>query len=172
MSQQHAHFEEESGGEPSDQISSAPRYEVPPWSSDQVEMPDHRLQARSLDRAQSSSSDLRVRTRFILALMSLIFLFVLVVVVIANPSFVSFITVFFVVLFAVLAVFLNLIFALQRERVRVIAARGHGFAVRKVDHPCAAWTAWSLLSSSCRRRKATQGGEWGRDGGGWPTSRR
>src|SRR6266404_3028582 len=41
----------------------------------------------------------------------LIFLFVLVVVVIANPSFVSFITVFFVVLFAVLAVFLNLIFA-------------------------------------------------------------
>ena len=52
MSQQHAHFEEESGGEPSDQISSAPRYEVPPWSSDQVEMPDHRLQARSLDRAQ------------------------------------------------------------------------------------------------------------------------
>ena len=43
--------------------------------------------------------------------MSLIFLFVLVVVVIANPSFVSFITVFFVVLFAVLAVFLNLIFA-------------------------------------------------------------
>ena len=44
MSQQHAHFEEESGGEPSDQISSAPRYEVPPWSSDQVEMPDYRLQ--------------------------------------------------------------------------------------------------------------------------------
>jgi hypothetical protein len=111
MSQQHAHFEEESGGEPSDQISSAPRYEVPPWSSDQVEMPDHRLQARSLDRAQSTSSDLRVRTRFVLARMSLIFLFVLVVVVIANPSFVSFITVFFVVLFAVLAVFLNLIFA-------------------------------------------------------------
>jgi hypothetical protein len=33
MSQQHAHFEEESGGEPSDQISSAPRYEVPPWYS-------------------------------------------------------------------------------------------------------------------------------------------
>src|SRR6266404_3028580 len=60
MSQQHAHFEEESGGEPSDQISSAPRYEVPPWSSDQVEMPDHRLQARSLDRAQSTSSDLSV----------------------------------------------------------------------------------------------------------------
>src|SRR2546430_13744967 len=75
MSQQHAHFEEESGGEPSNQISSAPRYEVPPWSSDQVEMPDHRLQARSLDRAQSTSSDLRVRTRFVLALMSLIFLF-------------------------------------------------------------------------------------------------
>jgi len=74
-------------------------------------MPDHRLQARSLDRVQSTSSDLRVRTRFVLALMSLIFLFVLVVVVIANPSFVSFITVFFVVLFAVLAVFLNLIFA-------------------------------------------------------------
>ncbi len=43
--------------------------------------------------------------------MSLIFVFVLVIVVIANPSFVSFITVFLVVLFAVLAVFLNLIFA-------------------------------------------------------------
>src|SRR5260370_9520405 len=73
-------------------------------------MPDQRLRARSPDIAQSHSSDLRVRTRFVLALMSLIFLFVLGVVVIANPSFVSFITVFFVVLFAVLAVFLNLIF--------------------------------------------------------------
>lgn len=111
MSQQHAHFEEESGGEPSDQMGSAPRSELPPLSSDQVEMPDHRLQARSRGLAQSTSSDLRVRTRFVLALMSLIFLFVLVVVLIANPSFVSFITVFFVVLFAVLAVLLNLIFA-------------------------------------------------------------
>ena len=111
MSQQHAQFEEESRGEPSDQMGSAPRSELPPLSSDQVEMPDHRLQARSRGLAQSTSSDLRVRTRFVLALMSLIFLFVLVVVLIANPSFVSFITVFFVVLFAVLAVLLNLIFA-------------------------------------------------------------
>ena len=111
MSGQHAHFEEESRGEPSDQIDSAPRSELPPLSSEQVEMPDHVLQAGSLGRTQSTSSDLRVRTRFVLALMSLIFLFVLVVVVIANPSFVSFSTVFFVVLFAVLAVFLNLIFA-------------------------------------------------------------
>jgi hypothetical protein len=111
MSQQHAQFEEESRGEPSDQMGYAPRYELPPLSSDQVEMPDQRLRARSPDIAQSHSSDLRVRTRFVLALLSLIFVFVLVIVVIANPSFVSFITVFFVVLFAVLAVFLNLIFA-------------------------------------------------------------
>ncbi len=111
MSQQHAQFEEESRGEPPNQIGHAPRYELPPLSSDQVEMPDQRLQARSLGIATSNSSDLRVRTRFVLALLSLIFVFVLVIVVIANPSFVSFITVFFVVLFAVLAVFLNLIFA-------------------------------------------------------------
>jgi hypothetical protein len=111
MSQQHAHFEDESGGGPSDQLGSAPRSEWPPLSSDQVEMPDHRLQASSLGRAQFHFSDLRVRTRFVLALMSLIFLFVLVIVIIANPSFVSFTTVFFVVLFAVLAVLLNLIFA-------------------------------------------------------------
>ena len=111
MSQQHAQFEEESRGEPSDQMGYAPHYELPPLSSDQVEMPDQRLRARSPDLAQSHSSDLRVRPRFVLALLSLIFVFVLVIVVIANPSFVSFITVFFVVLFAVLAVFLNLIFA-------------------------------------------------------------
>ena len=111
MSQQHAQFEEESRGEPSDQIGNAPRYEVPPLSSDLVEKPDHRLQARSLGRAQSNSSDLSVRTRFVLALMSLLCVFALVIVLIANPSFVSFITVFFVVLFTVLAVLLNLIFA-------------------------------------------------------------
>ena len=111
MSQQHAPFEEESRGEPSDQMGYAPRYELPPLSSDQVEMPDHRLQARSLGRAQSTSSDLRVRTRFVLALMSLLCVFAMMMVLIANPSFISFITVFFVVLFAVLAVFLNLIFA-------------------------------------------------------------
>jgi len=111
MSGQHAHFDEESRGKPSEQMDSAPRSEVPPVSSGQVEMPDHGLQAGSRGLAHSNSSDLRVRTRFVLALMSLIFLFVLVIVLIANPSFVSSITVFFVVLFAVLAVFLNLIFA-------------------------------------------------------------
>ncbi len=111
MSQQHAHFEEESRGEPSDQMGNAPRYELPPLFSDLVEKPDQRLQARSLGRAQSNSSDLRVRTRFVLALMSLLCVFALVMVLIANPSFVSFITVFFVVLFTVLAVLLNLLFA-------------------------------------------------------------
>lgn len=111
MSQQRTQFEEVSGGEPSDQGSYAPRYELPPLSSDLVEKPDHRLQASSPGIAQPNSSDLRVRTRFVLALMSLIFVFVLMVVLIATPSLVSFITVFFVVLFTVLAVFLNLIFA-------------------------------------------------------------
>ena len=111
MPEQHAPFEEESRSEPSNQIGNAPRSEGPPVSSDQVAMPDQRLQARSRGLAQSASSDLRVRTRFVLALMSLIFVFVLVIVVIANPAFVSFITVFLIVLFAVLAVLLNLIFA-------------------------------------------------------------
>ena len=110
MSQQHAQFEEESRGEPSDQIGNAPRYELPPLSSDQVETPDQRLQARSLGRAQSNSSDLRVRTRFVLALLSLIFLFVLVIVVIAN-QWASVIDLVFVVLFGILALLLNLIFA-------------------------------------------------------------
>ena len=111
MSQQHAQFEEESRGEPPNQIGNAPRSELPPWSSDQVEMPDQRLRARSRGLTPSTSSDLRVRTRFVLALMSLLCVFAMMMVLIANPSFISFITIFFVVLFAVLAVFLNLIFA-------------------------------------------------------------
>ena len=111
MPQQHAQFEEEPRGEPSDQMGSAPRYELPSFSSEQVEMPDQRFQARSLGRVPSNSSNLRVRTRFVLALMSLLCVFALMMVLIANPSFISFITIFFVVLFAVLAVLLNLIFA-------------------------------------------------------------
>jgi hypothetical protein len=76
MSQHHAQFEEESRGEPPNQIGNAPRYELSPLSSDQVEMPEQRLQARSLGIAKSNSSDLRVRTRFVLALfLNLIFAF-------------------------------------------------------------------------------------------------
>ena len=111
MSGQHAQFEEASRGEPPNQIGTAPRYKLPPLSSDQAEMPNQRFQARSLGRFQANSSDLHVRTRFVLALMSLLCVFALMMVLIANPSFISFITIFFVVLFAVLAVLLNLIFA-------------------------------------------------------------
>ncbi len=96
MSQQHAQFEEESRGEPSYQIGYA-------------DVPGQKLQDGSLGAATSTSHYLD-RVRAVLALLSLIFGFVLVIVVIAN-QWTSFIDFFFVVLFGILAICINLIFA-------------------------------------------------------------
>jgi len=100
MSQQHAPFEEESGGEPSSQIGEA-------------SVPGQKLQAGSLGAATSTTHYLD-RVRAVPALLSLIFGFVLVLVVIASksPSFIDFI---FVVLFGILAICINLIFAYGRN---------------------------------------------------------
>ncbi len=96
MSQQHAHFEEESRGEPFSQI-------------DYADVPGQKLQAGSLGAATSTTHH-RDRVRAVLALLSLIMVFVLVIVVIAN-KWASFINFFFVVLFGILALLINLIFA-------------------------------------------------------------
>jgi type IV secretory pathway TrbL component len=100
MSQHHAQFEEESRGEPSSQI-------------DYADVPGQQLQAGSLGAAKSSTHYLD-RIRAVLALLSLIFVFVLVLVVIALKS-VSVIDFFFVVLFGILALCINLIFAYGRN---------------------------------------------------------
>ena len=96
MSGQHARFEEESRGEPSSQIGDA-------------DGPGQKLQAGS-PGAATSTTHYRDRVRAVLALLSLIFFFVLVIVVIAN-KWASFINLVFVVLFGILAISINLIFA-------------------------------------------------------------
>lgn len=105
MSRQHAQFEEASRGEPSYQIGYAPGDNLPPLSDDQADVPGQKLQAGSLGAAKSTT----LMLRFVLALLSLIFVFVLVGLVITSS--VSFINFSFVLLFAVLAIFLDLIFA-------------------------------------------------------------
>ena len=70
---------------------------------------NHGKQADSLGAAKSTTPNLH----FVLALLSLIFVFVLVVLAITLS--VSFINFLFVVLFAALAIFLNLIFAYGRN---------------------------------------------------------
>ncbi len=114
MSEQYSQFEEESGDEPSSQIGSG-------------DGPGQKLQAGSLGAATStphyldriravlalfstSTTHYRDRVRAVLALLSLIMVFVLVIVVIAN-KWASFIDFFFVVLFGILALCINLIFA-------------------------------------------------------------
>jgi hypothetical protein len=109
MSGQHAPFEEESRGEPSSQMGYSPRDELPLLSSDRVDLPGQKLRAGSLGAATSTTHYLD-RIRAVLALLSLISGFVLVLVVIALKS-VSFLDLFFVVLFAILALCINLIFA-------------------------------------------------------------
>ena len=96
MSWQHAQFEEESCGEPSSQIGYA-------------DVPGQKLQAGSLGAATSTPHYLD-RVRAVLALLSLIFGFVLVLVVIYYKL-ASFIDFIFVVLFGILALCINLIFA-------------------------------------------------------------
>jgi uncharacterized membrane protein YagU involved in acid resistance len=127
MSQQHAQFEEESGGEPSSQmgyldlhLTPSARDDLPPLSHDQTDLPGQKLQAGSLGAATSTSHYLdrviltQSRVRAVLALLSLIFGFVLVIVVIAH-QWTSFINLVFVVLFGILAICLNLIFAFGRN---------------------------------------------------------
>jgi preprotein translocase subunit SecG len=100
MSQQPAPFEEESRGEPSSQMGYAG-------------VSGQKLQAGGLGAATSTTHYLD-RVRAVLALLSLIFGFVLVIVVIASksPSFIDFL---FVVLFGILALCINLIFAYGRK---------------------------------------------------------
>lgn len=109
MSGQHAPFEEESRGESSHQIGSALHDELPSLSDDRVDLPGQKLRAGSLFAATSTTHYLD-RVRAVLALLSLIFGFVLVLVVIANKG-ESFLDFFFVVLFGILALSINLIFA-------------------------------------------------------------
>jgi preprotein translocase subunit SecG len=99
MSQQHEQFEEESRGEPSSQIGEA-------------SVSGKKLLAAILGVTKSTTYLDRVRA--VLALLSLIFVFVLVLVVIAN-KWASFINLVFVVLFGLLAICLNLIFAYGRN---------------------------------------------------------
>jgi hypothetical protein len=115
MSQQHAQFEEESRGEPSSQMGYSPCDELPLLSYNRVDLPRQKLRACSLGAATSTPHYLdrvRARIRAVLALLSLIMVFVLVIVVIANKweSFLDFI---FVVLFGILALCINLIFAYE-----------------------------------------------------------
>jgi len=95
MSQQHEQFEEESRGEPSSQMGSA-------------DVSGQKLLAAILGVTKSTTYLDRIRA--VLALLSLIFVFVLVIVVIAN-KWASFINLVFVVLFGLLALSINLIFA-------------------------------------------------------------
>ena len=120
MSQQHAQFEEESRGEPSSQmgyldpyLTPSARDDLPPLSHDQTDLPGQKLQAGS-PGATTSTSHYLDRVRAVLALLSLIMVFVLVIVVIAN-QWASFINLVFVVLFGLLALLLNLIFAYGRN---------------------------------------------------------
>ena len=113
MAQQHAHFEEASRGEPSYQIGYAPGDDLPPLSDHLADVPGQKLQAGSLGAATSTSHYLD-RVRAVLALLSLIMVFVLVIVVIAN-QWASFMNLVFVVLFGLLALLLNLIFAYGRN---------------------------------------------------------
>ena len=119
MSGQHAPFEEESGSEPSSQmgyldphLTPSARADLPLLSQDQTDLLGQKLQAGSPGAATSASHYLD-RVRAVLALLSLIFLFVLVMVVIAN-QWASVIDLVFVVLFGILALLLNLIFAYGR----------------------------------------------------------
>jgi hypothetical protein len=117
MSGQHAQFEEESRGEPSSQMGYSPRDELPLLSYNRVDLPDQKLRAWSLGAATSTPHYLervRERVRAVLALLSLIFGFVLVLVVIYYKL-ASFIDFIFVVLFAILALCINLIFAYGRS---------------------------------------------------------
>jgi hypothetical protein len=95
MSQQHEQFEEESRGEPSSQMGSA-------------DVSGQKLLAAILGVTKSTTYLDRIRA--VLALLSLIMVFVLVIVVIAN-KWASFINLVFVVLFGILAISINLIFA-------------------------------------------------------------
>ena len=113
MSQQHAQFEEESRGEPSSQMGYSPRDELPLLSYNHVDLPGQKLRAWSLGAATSTSHYLD-RVRAVLTLLSLIFGFVLVLVVIYYKL-ASFIDFIFVVLFGILALCLNLIFAYGRN---------------------------------------------------------
>jgi hypothetical protein len=113
MSGQHAPLEEESRGEPSSQMGSSPRDELPLLSYNRVDLPGQKLRAWKLGAATSTSHYLdrvRARVRAVLALLSLIFGFVLVLVVLYYKL-ASFIDFLFVVLFGILALCLNLIFA-------------------------------------------------------------
>jgi hypothetical protein len=95
MSQQHEPLEGESRGEPSSQMGSA-------------DVSGKKLLAALLGVTKSTTYLDRIRA--VLALLSLIFMFVLVLVVIALKS-VSLLDFFFVVLFGILALSINLIFA-------------------------------------------------------------
>ncbi len=113
MSQQHAQFEEESRGEPSSQMGYSPRDELPLLSYNRVDLPGQKLRAWNLGAATSTPHYLD-RVRAVLALLSLIFGFVLVLVVIYYKL-ASFIDFIFVVLFGILALCINLIFAYGRN---------------------------------------------------------
>ncbi len=113
MSGQHAQFEEESRGEPSSQMGYSPRDELPLLSYNRVDLPDQKLRAWNLGAATSTPHYLD-RVRAVLALLSLIMVFVLVIVVIADKL-ASFIDFIFVVLFGILALCINLIFAYGRN---------------------------------------------------------
>ncbi len=95
MFQQHKQFEEKSRDEPSSQMGSA-------------DVSGQKLLAAILGVTKSTTYLDRIRA--VLALLSLIFVFVLVIVVIAN-KWASFINLIFVVLFGILALCINLIFA-------------------------------------------------------------
>ncbi len=109
MSQQYTQFEDEPRGEPSVQMGSAPRYELPQLSSDHTDLPDQRLQAKSPGTAQSIPYN---NARFVLALMSLIFVFVLGIIV-ATSKTANIANFVFAVLFAGLVLLLNFIFAFR-----------------------------------------------------------
>jgi hypothetical protein len=99
MSGQHEQFEEESRGEPSSQMGDA-------------DVSGQKLLAAILGVTKSTTYLDRIRA--VLALLSLIFVFVLVLVVIALKA-VSLLDFFFVVLFGILALCINLIFAYGRN---------------------------------------------------------
>jgi predicted membrane channel-forming protein YqfA (hemolysin III family) len=99
MSEHQEPGEEESGGEPSSQMGSA-------------SVSGQQLLAALL--GVTTSTTYLDRVRAVLALLSLIMVFVVVLVVIALKA-VSLLDLFFVVLFGILALSLNLIFAYGRK---------------------------------------------------------
>jgi hypothetical protein len=113
MSEHHAPFEDESGGEPPSQTGSPPRHERPLLSDEPIKVSDHSLLGRGLGIARSIpySHD---RARFALALLSLIFIFVvgLIVITLKTASFADFV---FAGLVVVATLLLNLIFAFRRK---------------------------------------------------------